>query len=255
MALFPILLKVEESQVGTVLLALRKLPIADIGLMLDDLPAKRGRIPGANGSINGTAERVEKPTKRNNPHGDGPRAQDIIITELMSGQKTGDHIRKAIEAHGYEGGGAYALLSTLVEKGIAIKIAKGIYDLSPAARAKLADAAPPGLPAPNVKDVKNVRKAKRQRAAMGHRFPSTESFAIVAGIVRSHGGAAARPIIVKACEAKGMTERTTDGVINRMKEAKYLKSPEKGFYELTAKGSKHFAQEAPTEVTEQAQEV
>jgi hypothetical protein len=234
MTLFPILLMVEEDAVGKVLRTLHHLAgITDVKLNLDEVPKIRGRGPGTKtvkaAKPPGAAAPERRPYGRNGH--EGPTAQDVLINEMLSGQKTSEHLRKVIEAHGFAGAGTHALLGVMIDKGIVLRIEKGIYDLSPVARAKLAEAAPAALPPPNVGE---IEPATRPRKGAGVEF--------IAKIIQDNNNRGTRQQMMSDGENEQLSNGLLSGAINYLQRVKYIRAVEPGVYELTAKGKKRFAQ-------------
>lgn len=231
MSLFPILLHVEEIAVGRVLRLLHATEgVADIQPIWDEIPKPRGRINGKAKATSGTASKKHKSD-------DGPRAIDIIITELIKGPQQGDHLKQILNKHGFAGDGAYVLLKNLQERNIVTKVDKGLYRLSDEAAAKLNEhppqPTPTSLPAPE--PVKRSGQSGHLRKGEGQKF--------VAKFIRENGGRADRQQIVDAAAVVGMDQRAVENTLYRLRNLKQVKSPEKGIWELTAKGNKDFPPE------------
>lgn len=228
MSLFPILIHVEEIAVGRVLRLLHATEgVADIQPIWDEIAKPRGRNGGSKvKQVNATTAKKPKQPE------DGPRAIDVIITELIKGQQTGAHLRQTLSDHGFVGDGAYALLANLQERNIVTKVEKGLYRLSDEAAAKLKqhDAQPPTqLPAPENKRTGNLRKGEGQQ--------------FVANYIRQVGGRADRANMVQVAGAIGIDARSIENTLYRMKNQKQIRTPEKNIWELTAKGNKDFPPE------------
>src|SRR6185295_11998196 len=144
MALFPILIQVEESAVGRVLRLLNGYPgIAKMDLNLDGVPKKQGHKNGAD-APNGNAK---------NHH--VPRAVDVIVGELRSGQKNLSHLKAAYEAVGGKGSSLSSALYMMQKNGITESAGSGIHKLTDKALAELNAAEVPQLPPPNKPQTKS----------------------------------------------------------------------------------------------------
>lgn len=221
MTLFPIMLEVEESAVGSILRKLKDMPgIAGLHLDLDNV-AKKGvakmRPSNPKEAKKSQAER-------------GPRAKDILITELISGPKTRDQLRQALVNHKFNPSSMDPLVRDLKAKQIVENTSAGIYQLTAAALAQLDKSKPSQLPAPAHDGV----EVKRQPPGAGI------AFVINAIRAKAIDGIVTRQVLVDLGTANGMTERAVDGTLTRMKQAKLISAPEPAHYKLTARAVKKF---------------
>jgi hypothetical protein len=200
---FPILLEVEPTALGGVLLKLKDLPGVKIHLDLDKAgrPKKVASRPAA--EHNGHHPRTKK-----NP--DGPSGKTIIITELMSGQKNLAHLKAKFEEHSLSSGNVSSTLHAMTEKGITDHIGPGLYRLSEKAlkefqqEAVLAEALQ--LPPPT------DAKAKRGDS--------------VSFVLKGISEGKTRSEMIKAGEPLGINERMIDGALTRLKAKKLIAAVE-----------------------------
>ena len=224
MTLFPILLEIEEPALGKVLKTLRDMPgVAKLHLDLDGAGKKKGA----------SKPRVVNPKEAREPKAErGPRGKDILLTELMSGPKTGDQLRAALERHQFKASSAHPLLGDLRAKQIIESPSSGVYQLTPAALAQLRTPAPSQLPPP----ARNGTDVKRRTMGAGQIL----LIKAMRDPTKTKDGVITRAQLVEMGVAAGMTERAVDGTITRMKQSKLLSVPEPAHYKLTAKAAKKF---------------
>ncbi len=224
MTLFPIMLEVEETAVGTVLRHLKDMAgIAKLHLDLDNVAKKKGAPRTA--PPNPKQAKEAKTEHR-------PRAKDVLIAALMSGPQTADQLRHAIAKHHFNISSMYPTIGELKAKGVVEMVTPGTYQLTAAALAQLDKPEPSQLAPP----VRNGAEVKRQPMGAGQAF----IVKVIRETTETTDGIITRTQLVEICTAAGMTERAVDGTITRMKQAKLISTPEPAHYKLTAKAAKKF---------------
>lgn len=222
MTLFPILVDVEESHVGSVLRVLNRLPgVANFHLNLDAIPGKRGAKTGKH---NGAAAPAAEPPKV-------PQRQ-IVIAELIGGPKNLEHLKTKISEQGHKPDSLPGTLNTLRKAGITETAGTGLHRLTDKAMAEIkthqASAAPPGeLPAPG--------KPRKPRGAV-----TTAQTILLA--MAAAGGRLSRRALQEAIASAGFAPVGVDGALFKLKQDRLIKpTAEKGVFDLSAEGRKQAA--------------
>ena len=205
MPTLPIHLEVEAEAVGPVLIALRKMP-GIIKLHLD-LGEGAAALPKPNGGMSIAEATMAFMVK----HKGGPVHIQQIQHEI-GGNKTR----------------AYGVLHTLKKAGAVTGAGKGQWQLSPKAMA--AAGLRLALPKP-----KAAKKAKVVKTATGRAAQGSGPATLIELLTKEAmtGGA-----IRVALQAKGLSAKSTSGILTRTRRDGLVKRRADGLYELTAKGSK-----------------
>lgn len=217
----PLLIEIEETLFIAVLRQLHGLPgVAKVHFDIDSLGKKALRK-----NSNGAAEPVQRLQ--------GPRAQDIIIAELMDGPKNLQHLRAKLAEHGFSPQhSANTALGELRKKDITESAGTGLHKLTETALAHLQkhqpDAAPAALPAPGKKP-RRTGMITGVQAVINH--------------LAAHNGAAARKALTQAIVDAGGAARSIDGAVGKLKAQKIIKATEPGIYEFTAEGRRKYLQQ------------
>lgn len=208
--LFPIILEVEETAVGAVLRLLKDYPgVAKLHLDLDNVGKKPVRRNGG-----GRLPRTPKSP-------DAPRVNDVIIGELLSGQKNLAHLKEKVVATGGSVRSVDAALHVLRTKGIAESAGIGIHRLTERAMQELGSKAKPEtslhLPAPTTVAAQRGVSLGFVRECIGN------------GMDRAAMRATGEPL--------GINARMIDGAITRLKARKEIAKDgdTPGLYRLTTK--------------------
>jgi len=195
--LFPLMLEVEPTALGTVLLKLKDLPGVKIHLDLDGAgPPKRIASRTAEG--NGHHPRTKK-----NP--EAPSGKTIIITALLTGQKNLTYLKAKFAEHNLSSGNVSSTIHTLTKTGITEHIGSGLYRLSEKALKEFQQEAPSEalqLPAP-----------ENPKANRGDSVPF---------VLKCIGEGKTRMDMRKAGESLGINERMIDGALTRLKAKKLI---------------------------------
>lgn len=188
---FPILLEVEADSVGKVLLLLKDQPGIKIHLDLDGV-AKKGI-------------RRDRRQKRNP---DTPRAKDIVIAELMTGQKNLQHLRDKFREHELSANNVSTTLYELAEAGITESAGPRVHRLTERALSELQPNAPP--PAESLQLPSPAPETKLKRG-------ESRGF-----VLRGIAEGKTRFEMMKAGQLIGIGERMIDGALTRLKNEKLI---------------------------------
>lgn len=209
MALFPIMIEVEEPAVGSVLRLLKDYPgIAKLHLDLDNV----GKKPIKRQSHSGSRQKRDP---------EAPRGKDIIITELLSGPKNLQHLRDRLAAYQMSSGNLSSALNELRRAGITESGGAGVHRLTQRAMDELK---------PRLADESAQISAPK---ANGEKIKSIDF--VLDGLRKGMSRAEIR----RAGEPIGINERMVDGALTRLKVNKLItRGDEEGHYKLTAKATK-----------------
>ncbi|WP_157787978.1 helix-turn-helix domain-containing protein [Bradyrhizobium elkanii] len=215
---FPIMIEVEEIALGPVLRRLNDMPgIAKLHLDL-----------GHSGGARTEEKKIARPSGGGGRGGDGETALAKVVAALMHSQKTVAELSAEI---GGPKTRVYGAIHQLKGKGLVEMVDKGTYKLTDKALAELNGAQsgkPPSLPKPESPGA--VAKTPSGRAK-----PGSGNIVLRAAL---DAGPVSPTDLRQQMAAKGMSEKSISGVLDRAKRDGLIKKNGSELYELTVKGQK-----------------
>ncbi|WLA75037.1 helix-turn-helix domain-containing protein [Bradyrhizobium diazoefficiens] len=215
---FPIMIEVEEVALGPVLRRLNDMPgIAKLHLDL-----------GHSGAARADEKKVARPSGGGGRDGNGETVLAKAVAGLMRGQKTVAELSAEI---GGPKTRVYGAIHQLKGKGLVEMVDKGTYKLTDKALAEL-KAAQSGTAASLPKPEAPAAVAKTLR---GRAKPGSGNIVLRAAL---DAGPVAPADLRQHMAAKGMSEKSISGVLDRAKRDGLIKRNGSELYELTVKGQK-----------------